>query len=148
MFLYTRRYRMQPFIVETKVTLKVVRTAVKRVLIYSKIQNATLYSGNKGHFESGQNSSKACSYYTQRYRMQPFVRYHRHTSCKLYFKRDNILQVRTSNSLLDYQLPCPPLSCPDLSPLSAPDPYEPLPGNQGATMVSVSTSAFLTCHQC
>ena len=31
------------------------------------------------------------------------------TSCKLYFKRDNILQLRTSNSLVDYQLLCPPL---------------------------------------
>ena len=31
-------------------------------------------------------------------------------SCKLYFKRDNILQLRTSSSLVDYQLPCPPLT--------------------------------------
>ena len=46
-------------VVETKVTLKVVRTGVKRVLIDSKIENAT---GNKGNFESGQNRSKACSY--------------------------------------------------------------------------------------
>ena len=31
------------------------------------------------------------------------------TSCKQYLKRDNISQLRTSNSLVDYQLPCPPL---------------------------------------
>ena len=30
--------------------------------------------------------------------------------CKLYFKRDNSLQLHTSNSLIDYQLPCPPLN--------------------------------------
>ena len=72
MFLYTRRWRMQPFIVETKVTLKVVRTGVKRVLIYSKIENATLYSGNKGNFESGQNRSKACSYILEDRECNPF----------------------------------------------------------------------------
>ena len=31
------------------------------------------------------------------------------TNCKLYFKRDNVLQLCASNSLVDYQLPCPPL---------------------------------------
>ena len=31
------------------------------------------------------------------------------TSCTLYFKRDNIFQLRTSHSLVHYQLPCPPL---------------------------------------
>ena len=30
-------------------------------------------------------------------------------SCKQYFKRDSILQLCTSNSLLQYRLPCPPL---------------------------------------
>ena len=33
-----------------------------------------------------------------------------HTSCKLYFKRDTVLQLRTSNSLVDCHLPCPPLT--------------------------------------
>ena len=56
--------------------MKVVRTGVKRVLIDSKIENATgnrskacsynskieNATGNKGNFESGQNRSKACSY--------------------------------------------------------------------------------------
>ena len=31
------------------------------------------------------------------------------TRCKLNFKRDNILQLLTSNSLVDYKLSCPPL---------------------------------------
>ena len=65
-------------VIETKVTLKVVRTPVKRVLIILQ--------------------DTECN--------PLFVTID--TSCKLYFKRDNILQVRTSNSLLDYQLPCPP----------------------------------------
>ena len=60
---------------ETKVTLKMVRTGVKRVLIYSKIENATL-----------------CSL--------PWTQ-----AVNFYFKRDNILQLRTSNSLVDYLLP-------------------------------------------
>ena len=31
-------------------------------------------------------------------------------SCKLYFKGDNMLWLSTSNSLVDHQLPFPPLS--------------------------------------
>ena len=41
---------------ETKPTLKVVRTRLKPVLIYSEIEN-----GNKANLESGQNKTKACS---------------------------------------------------------------------------------------
>ena len=32
------------------------------------------------------------------------------TSCILYFKRDDILHLPTSNSFVHYQLPCTPLS--------------------------------------
>ena len=38
---------MQPFIVETKTTLKVVRTGVKRVLIYSKTTLKVVRTGVK-----------------------------------------------------------------------------------------------------
>ena len=56
--------------------------------------------GNKGNFESGQNKSKACSFILEDRELSPlFVTID--TSCKLYFKRDNILQLRTSNSLVD-----------------------------------------------
>ena len=66
-------------------------------------------SGNKGNFESGQNRSKAYSSILEDRECNPlFVPMD--TSCKLYFKRDNILQLRTSNSLVNYQLRYPPLS--------------------------------------
>ena len=66
-------------------------------------------SGIKGNFESGQNKSKACSYIFKDRECNPlFVTMD--TSCKLYFKRDNILQLRTSNSFVDCQLHCPPLT--------------------------------------
>ena len=58
-----------------KGTLKVVRTRLKHVLIYTKIEFVTI-----------------------------------DTSCKLYFKSENILQLRTSNSFVDCQLPCAPLT--------------------------------------
>ena len=64
------------------ITVKVVRTAVKLVLIYN--------------CESGQNKSKACSNIYENRQCNPlFVTMD--TSCKLYFKGDNILQLRTSN---------------------------------------------------
>ena len=65
-------------------------------------------SGNKGNFEGGQNKSNVYSYILKDRECTPvFVTMD--TSFKLYFKRDNILQLRTSNSLVDCQLPCPPL---------------------------------------
>ena len=63
-------------------------------------------SGNKGCFESSQNKSKVCLL-TDRECIPLFVVMD--TSCKLYFKSDNILLLRTNNSLVDYQLLCPPL---------------------------------------
>ena len=65
---------------ETKATLKVVRTRVKCVLIYSNIETATL-----------------CS--LLRTQVANFI-------VKMY----NALQLCTSNRLVDYQLPCPPLN--------------------------------------
>ena len=63
----------------------------------------------KGNFESGQNKIKACSYTLKDRKCDPlFVTMD--TSCKLCIKRDNILQLRTSNSFVDYHLQCPPLS--------------------------------------
>ena len=67
-------------VVETRVTLKVVRTRLKLVLINSKIENAAL-------------------------RSLPWT-----SSCKLHFKRESILQPLTSNSSADYRVPCPPLT--------------------------------------
>ena len=65
-------------------------------------------SGNKGNFESGQNKIKTCSYILKD-RECNALHVTMDTNCKLYFKRENILQLRTSNSFVDYQLPCPPL---------------------------------------
>ena len=63
-------------------------------------------SGNKGNFERGQNKTKACSYILEDTECNTlFVTMD--TSCTLYFKRDNILQLRIS--LVDYQLSCAPL---------------------------------------
>ena len=63
-------------------------------------------SGNKGNFECGQNKIKTCSYILKDRECNPlFVTMD--TSCKLYVKRDNVLQLRTSNSFIDYQLPSP-----------------------------------------
>ena len=46
--------------------------------------------GNKGNFESGQNKRTVCSYILQDKECNPlFVT--TDTSCKLYFKGDNIL---------------------------------------------------------
>ena len=67
---------------ETKTTLKVVRTRIKRVLIYLKIENATLSS-------------------------LPWTQVANFIS-----KRDNILQLCNSNSLVYYLLLCPPLISP------------------------------------
>ena len=65
-------------VVETKATLKVVRTRVKYVLIYCNI------------IESGQNKSKVCSYILGDRESNPsFITMD--TSCKLYFKRDTDL---------------------------------------------------------
>ena len=65
-------------------------------------------SGNKGNFESGQNKIKACSYIPKDRQCDPlFVTMD--TSCKLYFKRDNVSKLRTSNRFVDDQLPYPPL---------------------------------------
>ena len=61
---------------------------------------------NQRQFESGQNKSKACSYILDDRECNPFF-VTTDTSCKLSFKRDNILQLRTRNSFVDYQLPCP-----------------------------------------
>ena len=91
-------------VVETKPTLKVIRTRLKRVLIYSKIEDATLC-----YFESGQNKTKVCSYILKDRECNPLV-VTMDTRCKLYFKRDNILQLRARNSFVDYQLPCHPLN--------------------------------------
>ena len=67
-------------VVKTKTTLKVVSTRAKCVLIHLMLEKVTLYS----------------------------LPWNRITI--LYFKRNNILQLRTSNNLLDYQLPCPHLT--------------------------------------
>ena len=65
--------------------------------------------GNKGNFESGQNNSKVCSYILKYRECTPLV-VTLDTSSKQCFKRDNILQLRISISLVDCQLPCPPLN--------------------------------------
>ena len=64
---------------ETKVTLKVVRTGVNRVLIlYSEIENATLFVTMD-------------------------------TSCKLYFPMNIFFSYVPATALVDYELPCPSL---------------------------------------
>ena len=61
-------------------------------------------SGNKGNFESGQKKIKPCSYILIGRQCNPlFVTMD--TSSKFYFQRDTILQLRTSNSSVGYQLP-------------------------------------------
>ena len=66
-------------------------------------------SGYKDNFDSGQNKIKACSYTLKDRECNPlFVTLN--TSCKLYFKRENILQLHTSNSFVDFQLPRPPIT--------------------------------------
>ena len=76
--------------------------------ILARCLNGIHGSGNKGNVESGQNKIKACSYILiDRECNPPFVTID--TSCKLYFKRDSILQLGDSNSLVEYQLSCPPL---------------------------------------
>ena len=66
-------------------------------------------SGNKGNIESGQSKSKMCSCILKhRDRTPLFVTMD--TSCKHYFKRDNVLYLCTSNSSVDHPLPCPPLN--------------------------------------
>ena len=72
-----------------------------------KLRGGTVVE-NKGNFESGQNKIKTCSHILKdRECNSLFVTMD--TSCNLYFKRDNILQLHTSNSFVDYQLPCPPV---------------------------------------
>ena len=126
--LYTGRKRMFetgqnkrkacPYILEERECLKLVRTGEKRVLIYWKKENVWnwseqeksvfLYTGRKRMFETGQNKRKACSYILEERECNPlFVSMD--TSCKLHLKRDNIVRLRASNSLVDYQIPRPPL---------------------------------------
>ena len=94
---------------ETKVTLKVVRTGVKRVLRQLTLLRGRDGSGNKGNFEGGQNQNKTCSHILEDRECNPlFVTMD--TSCKLYFKRDNILQLHNNNSFVDCKLPSPPLN--------------------------------------
>ena len=66
-------------VVEAKVTLKVVRTGVKRVLMYSKVENATF-----------------CSF--------PW------TQTVNFISKGTIFHSYVLNSLVDYRLPCAPLS--------------------------------------